>query len=214
MGQTRIIEATTPAQVTCVVVHGRGQTQDDMMQAIVTHLDRPDARFVLPKSDSAGWYAARAIDSLTDDCRTDLAASLAALAKVIDAAVADAPGLPVLLVGFSQGACLSVEYLMKHGALHGAAALLTGCRVGARSDALPMAELAGMPIYASCGDADPWIPAEAYFDMSGDLTRASARIRMDMFPGRPHAVDLAEIAVLRGMLDDLAHGRDLFGAGA
>ena len=212
MTQTRIIEAKSAAQVICVVVHGRGQTQDDMMQAIVTHLDLPNVRFVMPKSEGAGWYAARAIDPLTDECRAELAGSLAQLAMVIDTAVADAPGLPVFLVGFSQGACLAVEYLMQHGALNGAAALLTGCRVGTRHDALPMAELGGMPIYATDGDKDPWIPAEAYFEMLGDLTKAGARIRMDMFPGRPHAVDSAEIAVLRTMLDDLAHGRALFGA--
>ena len=212
MTLTRIIAARTDAQVTCVVVHGRAQTQDDMVQAIVAHLDLPQVRFVLPKSDGQGWYGARAIDPLTDICRAELAASLSALDAVM--ADATAQGHPVLLAGFSQGACLAVEYLMTRGPVPQAAALLTGCRVGVRADTLPSVDLGGLPIYATGGDADPWIPADACLEMLGDLTCAGARIRMDMFPGRPHSVAKAEVAVMRGMLDDLTHGRGLFGGSA
>lgn len=197
------------AEVLCVVIHGRNQTQDDMVQAIVRHLDAPGVRFVLPKSDGPGWYAARAIDPLTEECRSELAASLGAVGAVIEAARAEMPGKKMLLAGFSQGACLAVEHLMRHGAHDGAAALLTGCRVGTRDDTLPFADLGGLPIYATCGDDDPWIPAPAYFEMLGDLTRAGARMRMDMFPGRPHEVAATECAVIQSMLDDLIAGRPL-----
>ncbi len=215
MTQTRIIEPTTPTRVICVVVHGRGQTQDDMMASIVRHLPAEGVRFVLPKSAGAGWYAARAVDPLTAVTRDEVARSLSALGDVIDEARSAHPDARILLAGFSQGACLSVEYLMQATQPVSAAALLTGCRVGARSDAPPVANLARMPVYATCGDDDPWIPAAAYHDMLGDLTRASARIRTDMFPGRPHEVAPAEIAVVAAMLADLAHGRSLFeGAGS
>ena len=209
MAQTRIIAAQPTARVTCVVVHGRGQSQDDMMDMIVGRLDRSDVRYVLPKSDDVGWYAARAIDPLTDTTRAELQAALTLLDEVMSEAAA--PGLPVLLAGFSQGACLAVEYLMTRGPVPAAAALLTGCRVGTRGDGLPLSDLRGLPVYASCGDDDPWIPAQSHFEMLGDLTRAGARLRMDMFPGRPHDVAPAEIAVLSGMLADLAQVRPLLG---
>lgn len=195
------------AKAICVVVHGRGQSQADMMASIVDRLDVPGVRFVLPKSEAAGWYAARAIDPLTDQTRAELADGIRQVADLIVQERQRAVGRPVLLCGFSQGACLSLELLMRHPGRADAACLLTGCRVGAPSDGLPTASLSNVPVYASCGDDDPWIPVDAYERMLATLTRSGARLRTDMFPGRPHQVSDTEIAVLSQMLTSLAGGR-------
>ncbi len=192
------------SDVTCIVVHGRGQTPADMQRMIVSHLDLPGVRIVLPKSQGAGWYAARAIDPLTEVTRTELAAGLDVLAEL----VAQARG-PVLLAGFSQGACLCAEYLLRHGPVAGAC-LFTGCRVGTAEDDLPRVPLRGMPIYASCGDADPWIPATAFHRLLADLATAGARVRSDLFPGRPHAVTRTELKALARMADRLLLGSAVF----
>ncbi len=207
MGDPRYHGATRDdAEVLCIVVHGRGQTQQDMMDFIVDRLDLPAVRFALPKSAGEGWYAARAIDPLSDATRAEMQAGLDRITDLIAAEKTGAPGKPVLLCGFSQGACMSMELLMRHAGMVDAACLLTGCRVGAETDDLPLEQLRAKPVYASCGDNDPWIPQAAYHRMLGDLTRAGARIRTDMFPGRPHEVAQAEIAVLSQMLRNLAAG--------
>ena len=180
-------------EVTCIVVHGRGQTPADMVRMIVSHLDAPGVRFVLPHSNGAGWYAARAIDPLTDVTRAELAGSVGVVAGL----VAQAPG-PVVLAGFSQGACVAAEYLFRHGPLVAGACLFTGCRVG--TGELPRVALRGLPVYASCGDADPWIPAAAFHDLLGDLTGAGCRVRGEVFPGRAHAVTRTELDALAAML--------------
>jgi phospholipase/carboxylesterase len=177
-----------------------------MMRLIVGRVVVADVRYVLPKSEGPGWYAARAIDPLTPETVADMDMGLDQIAAVIDAERDRSPALPVLLCGFSQGACLAVEFLMKSRAKVDAAALLTGCRIGGPTDDLPQTALDGLPIYASCGDRDPWIPQSAYHRMLGDLTACGARIRTDMFPGRPHDVARSEIAVLSGMLNALANG--------
>ena len=205
--------AAAEAAAICLVVHGRGQTQDDMVQSIVSRLDAPRVHVVLPKSDGPGWYAARAVDPLTDVSRAELAASLAALDATVQAARAAAPGLPLVLAGFSQGACLIAEYLMTRGPVT-AAAMFTGCRVGARSDNLPITGLRGMPAYLSGGDADPWIPYPACLELASDLVAAGARLRADIFPGRAHEVAGAEIATLQQMLDDVMAGRALLAGAA
>ena len=198
------------AEVLCVVVHGRNQTQQDMLDSIVTRLDVTGVRFALPKSDEDGWYAARAIDPLTEETNAELSHAVGQVAALIDAERSKAPGRPVLLCGFSQGACLSAELLMRHPTLVDGACILTACRVGAETDELPQAPLDELPIYASCGDEDPWIPQVAYHRMLVDLTRAGARIRTDMFPGRPHAVTDTEVANVAEMLHALAAGRPVF----
>ncbi|MGB3243538.1 MAG: dienelactone hydrolase family protein [Sulfitobacter sp.] len=199
------------AEVLCIVVHGRNQTQQDMMTSIVERLDVPGVRYALPKSDDVGWYAARAIDPLTDATLADLNKGVRQISALIENEKKGSPDCPVMLCGFSQGACTAVELLMSQPIMVNAACLLTACRVGADTDKLPHEPLEGLPVYASCGDDDPWIPQEAYHRMLGDLTRSGARIRTDMFPGRPHEITDTEIAALAGMLRSLKSDSAFFG---
>jgi phospholipase/carboxylesterase len=195
------------AEAVCIVVHGRGQSQSDMMDGLVSRLTLPKVAFVLPKSSGDAWYDARAIDPLSVETRQQLAAGydiLDALIAQIRAAESD---IPILLAGFSQGACLAVEYLLDRGPVVNAAAILTGCRVGQATDDRPMSRLEHMPVYATNGDADPWIPVASFHAMLAELTKAGARVRSDLFPGRPHEIDRTEIAILSAMLANLTAGR-------
>jgi len=189
--------------LTCILVHGRGRSPDDM-QPLIQQM--PRVRHVLPKSDGQGWYAARTVDPLTDVTRAELAASLDQLAALIAAQTG-----PVLLAGFSQGACLAAEYLLSGAPLPAAACLFTGCRVGLPGDGLPRAALAGLPVYVTGGDADPWIPLDAWHRLLVDLTGAGARVRADLFPGRPHEVSGAERSQLQVMLARMLEGHDALG---
>lgn len=203
--------AADAAQVICIVVHGRGQSQQDMLDMIVSRVAVPHVRFALPKSVGPGWYDARAIDPLTDHTLIQMHDGVRQIADLIKAERTARPDLPVLLCGFSQGACLSVEVLMCQPQIADAVCLFTACRIGAETDNLPLKQLEGLKIYASCGDDDPWIPAVAHHRMIGDLTRAGARLRTDMFPGRPHTVTDTEIAALSDMLHALADGTAIWG---
>lgn len=222
------------AEAICVLIHGRGQSPADMRDMVVTRLRGSDTHagadgqdiaalaamdpetlcFALPAARGGSWYDARAIDPLTPATRSQLATGQAQLTALIADLRAARPGVPLLLAGFSQGACMAVEYLMTAPDLPEAAALFTGCRVGLPGDDLPRRDLSGLPVYASCGDDDPWVPADAYFRMLSDLTGAGARLRADIFPGRAHTVADTEITALSGLLHALRDGTPAFGGGA
>jgi phospholipase/carboxylesterase len=193
------------ARVICVFVHGRGQAPEDMRDAVIRHLATPGVAYVLPRAPQGAWYAARAVDALTDDSRTALAGSLALLRGVI--ADVQVPGVPLLLGGFSQGACLSLELAFADGPWPGALVALTGCRVGQAGDVRPRCSLSRMPVYLTGADADPWIPVQAFAEAAADVGLAQARLRADVFPGRGHEASAVEIGVLDGLLADLAASR-------
>lgn len=203
------------ARAVCVFVHGRTQSPEEMRDHVVRHLSVPGVAWVLPRAATRAWYAARAVDPLTADTRAALSASLAQLHRDVAAARAAAPGVPLLLAGFSQGACLALEYLFREGrgAADGVAAL-TGCRVGAAGDDRPRAPLAGLPVYLTGGDADPWIPVGACAAAAEELGSAQALLRVEIFPGRPHEVSSAERAALAAMLAAFAAGRKPFAEAA
>ncbi len=199
-------EALQSAAVVCVVVHGRGQSPELMADHIVSRLSAKGVAYVLPRAASNSWYTARALDALTSTTRDQLASSL----DQIKQAVTTAPdGVPVVLVGFSQGACLVLEYGFAFGKWRGALLSLTGCRVGIPADNRPHQDLSGMPVYLSAGDKDPWIPLPYFAQSALELGAVRASLRTDVFPGRDHEVSNAEIAVLQSALNQLLQGREV-----
>ncbi len=186
------------AAAVCVVVHGRGQSPVMMQEHIVARLKASNICFLLPAAPGGSWYDARAVEPLSDTTRQQMAQSLGIVSDVM--AQAKTSGKPVMLIGFSQGACLSMEYAFANGGWNGALACLTGCRVGDVRDNRPRQGLNGMQVYLTGSNADPWVPIIGFAAAAGDFGAAGARLRCDVFPGRPHEVSDAEIKVLDEML--------------
>jgi len=194
-------EALKSAQVICVLTHGRGQSPEAMDEQILRRVKAPQTAFVLPRAATGSWYDAKAVDPLSETTVTQLHASLAQLRGI----VAEFPkATPVVMAGFSQGACLSIEYALRFGGWNGALVAFTGCRVGQAQDNLPRSSLTDLPAYISGSDADPWIPLSAFTQAVQELGAAEARVRADVFPKRGHEVSQAEIAMLEKALQSLA----------
>lgn len=197
----------------CVLVHGRGQSPEEMIRLILQRLDAPDVTFALPRAARGAWYDARAVDPLTGQTRDQLGEALQQLTAEIASLRHDYPDVPLLLAGFSQGACLSIEHVCRGLHLPDALLALTGCRVGTPDCDRPDAAPAGLPIYLSGSDGDPWIPLQAMLEAARSLGGQGTNLRADVFPGRGHEACDAEIAMMAGMLADLAAGRSpRFGA--
>lgn len=195
------------AKVLCVFVHGRNQSPEEMEAAVIRRLSAPDVAYALPRAEGKTWYNARAVDPLTEVTRTELAASLIGLAETLAGLRSAAPGVPLVLGGFSQGACLSLEHAFTGHSAPEALVAFTGCRVGVAADDRPDALIPGLPVYLSAGSADPWIPVTAFAEAATALGQAEAQLRCDVFPARPHEVSDAEIALLDSVLADMATGR-------
>jgi len=156
---------------------------------------------------SPGHHAAE-IFEITADVTEELAVDrIAGRLAAIDNAN-HAPELPaatpILIAGFSQGACLSIEYAMTYGAWNVALVALTGCRVGQGSDDKPNADVRMLPAYVSGSNADPWIPLSAFTQAAHEFGAAGARLRTDVFPGRAHEVSDVEIGVVQQALSSIA----------
>jgi phospholipase/carboxylesterase len=195
------------AKVLCVFVHGRGQSPEEMEATVTSRLSASEVAFALPRAAGKSWYSARAIDPLTETTRAELSASLGGLASAIAGLRRDAPGKPLVLGGFSQGACLSLEHAFAGRSPPDAVVALTGARVGQGADDRPTALPVGLPVYLSAGSDDPWIPVQSVADTAAELGKQGAALRCDVFPGRAHEVSDAEVAMLDSVLADLAAGR-------
>ena len=199
-------QALQSAAVVCVLTHGRGQSPEMMEEHIISRLKTKSVGFVLPRAATGSWYDARAVDPLTEKTKSQLASSLEQIKQAVSLAPA---GVAVVMAGFSQGACLTLEYGFHFGPWRGAMVSFTGCRVGVPQDERSHKDLAGLPVYLSGADKDPWIPLHAFSAAAQDLGAARARLRADLFPGRQHEVTDVEIAVLQSALDQLASTKEV-----
>ncbi|SDN79420.1 alpha/beta hydrolase [Ensifer sp. YR511] len=199
------------AKVLCIFAHGRTQSPEDMLDQVITKLDAPNVAFALPRAAANSWYSARATDALTSETRIELNQSLDYLRTVVvDLVRAGGGEKPLLIGGFSQGACLSLEYSMKYGPWNGAMANLTGCRVGTSFCDRPFADLNHMPVYLTGADRDPWISVDAFASAVETLGRGRSRLLCELFPDRSHEVSEHEVAIVNALLADLAEVRKPF----
>jgi phospholipase/carboxylesterase len=195
------------ARVLCILIHGRNQSPEAMETAVVRHLSTPDVAFALPRAGDKCWYQALAVDPLCAKTWAELGTSLGDLADLIHRLREEAPGVALVLAGFSQGACLALEHAFTGSAAPEAVVALTGCRVGVPGDDRPSRLRAGLPVYLSAGQDDPWIPLTAYAQAVVELGQGGAGLRTDVFPGRPHEISAPELAMLDSVLADLAAGK-------
>ncbi len=217
MGQHAATEALTfgqpadEAQVLCVVIHGRYGAPEVMIDELVCRLSAPGVHYVLPRAVGNSWYAARGFDPLTEVTRAEIAAGLDQIGRDIDAAVsAGAPRERMVVGGFSQGACMTLEYIMAHGLWQGAACCLTGFRVGCIGDSRPISDLTGFPVYLANGARDPFITLPEFAETVRELGVCGARLRCDLFPREAHVMSPPEVATFDAVLRAVAEGRPPF----
>lgn len=193
------------ALVHCIFIHGRTQSPEDMQEQVVARLKTAGVAYVLPRATGNSWYAARATDALTETTRQQLEQSVDHIRGLVRGiSKGSAHPRPLVIGGFSQGACLAMEYAMRNGPWHGAMVNLTGCRVGTPQCTRPFADLDGLPVYLTGSDKDSWIPADAMANAAEALARARARLRCDIVPDRAHEVSSHEIATFDLMLSGMA----------
>ena len=125
--------APTLARVQCILVHGRGQTPEDMEEAVIRRLSATDVAWHLPRAGGE-VLVRRSRHRSTDRCHARGTGPFPwrALQQAVEAARQRADGRPIVLAGFSQGACLSLEHAFTGKAAPDAVVAFTGCRVGVR----------------------------------------------------------------------------------
>jgi phospholipase/carboxylesterase len=191
------------AAVAAVLVHGRDQDPEFMLE-VAQRLGLDDAvAYVLPRAADRSWYPGRFYDPMEDN-EPWLGWSL----EAVEAAVAQARGgrrsLPDLaLVGFSQGACIVAEHLARRPEPYGAAAILTGALFGTAAERLPVGSLGGLPMFFGIAQGDDWIPVDAVRDTVEAFRRAGARCDLHVYDEQDHGVNDDEILAVRTLLTDL-----------
>ncbi len=174
------------------------------MMPIARAAKASDAAWIAPRAQSNSWYPHRFLSPFADN-EPFLSSALDAIDRAVQTALTAGLGAHrVLIVGFSQGACLSIEYAVRHSRRYGGVAALAGALLGDEHDVRPAdGNLEGTPMLLACGDADEHIPVARVQAAALHCASRGGSVDVRIYPGVGHSVVGDQLAALRGMVDGL-----------
>ena len=188
------------ASAAMVMIHGRGATARDIL-TLAPELDLPGWAFLAPQAAGDTWYP-YPFTALIEQNEPWLSSALAVVGEVlVRIAAGGIPSERTVLLGFSQGACLTLEYAARNARRYGGVAGLSGGLIGPdgaeRDD---RGSLEGTPVFLGCSDKDPHIPAERVRQAARTLEGLGAEVTTLLYPNLGHAVNGDEIEQVRRIM--------------
>jgi phospholipase/carboxylesterase len=203
----RVLRAGTPlekARAAMILVHGRGASAADIM-TVGAELSHPDVAYIAPDAKGNAWYPHPFTAPLADN-EPYLGSALELLESLLAEVTAHVPAERVMLLGFSQGACLTLEFAARHAARYGGIIAFSGGLIG--PDGTPRdypGSFAGTPAFIGCSDVDPHIKKERVEEAGQVLGRMGAKVTVKLYPNMPHTVNADEIHSAAQIVEAVAH---------
>ncbi len=176
------------ARAAVVIMHGRGADARDIL-GLASSMPVPDVAWLAPDAAHNQWYPNRFMEPL-DLNEPWLTSALSFVDRVVGQVLA--AGIPaerLVLAGFSQGACLALEYAARHAQPYGGVVAFAGGLIGPEGTPRTYpGSLAGTPVFIGVGDRDPHIPVSRVSETAQVLTAMGATVDLRVYPGVTHTV--------------------------
>lgn len=196
-------EPVSRARAAMLMVHGRGASADDIL-SLTDEFNQPGFAYLAPQAAGNTWYPNRFLAPFSEN-EPWLSSALAFVAGVL--AEINNAGIPterVMLLGFSQGACLTLEFAARNAQHYGGIVGLSGALMG--PDDTPRdykGSLGGTPVFLGCSDVDFHVPKERVQESAAVLKRLGGEVTERYYPNMGHLVNQDEIDFVRGMMQRL-----------
>jgi predicted esterase len=201
-GQPILTRGPKPAdaRVTMILVHGRGATADGILD-LANEFQFDDVAYLAPQASDRTWYPYSFLAPIAQN-EPWLGSALALLSTIVERLAADGvDARRVALLGFSQGACLSLEFAARHAQRYAGVFGLSGGLIG--PPGTPRAydgSFDGTPVFLGCSDVDAHIPLERVHETTAVLGGLGAAVDERIYPAMGHTVNGDEIRAVRALL--------------
>ncbi len=198
-----MIESGVPlhqAKQALVMVHGRGGSANDIL-SLAQYLPVEDFYIAAPQATNNTWYPLSFL-APTPQNEPWLSSALTVLKEVSDHIQQN--GIKpenIFILGFSQGACLTVEFAARNAQQYGGIIALTGGLIG---DKLEPSRYSGSfsetPILMTNGNNDPHVPLLRSEQSKQQLEKMGAKVELVVYPNRPHTILQQELQLATAIL--------------
>lgn len=176
-----------------ILVHGRGGSAEDML-ALAENFEVEDFTLVAPKASHNTWYPFSFM-APTDQNEPWLSSAIKVLEEVVEEL--NKHGFAheqIYFAGFSQGACLTLEFVTQHAKHWGGVAAFTGGLIGEELNTEQYkGNFEGTPIFIGTSDPDPHVPVSRVNETVKILQKMNAEVTLKVYPGMAHTINMDEI---------------------
>ena len=196
-------ESLDKARAAMIMVHGRGASAEDIL-GLSVDLKQPGFVYLAPQAAGYSWYPNSFLAPIASN-EPGLSSGLATIASILEQlAGADIPAERTILLGFSQGACLSLEFVARNARRYGGIAGLSGALIGPDDTPRNYAgSLAGTPVFLGCSDVDFHIPKERVLQSAEVLQRMGGDVTTRLYPRMGHTINRDELRFVQGLMQKL-----------
>lgn len=188
------------AGLAAILVHGRGGSAEDML-GLADELNLGDVAYLAPQAAGQSWYPYSFLAPLEHN-EPGLGSGLAVLSRLVEEL--QSQGIPprrVALLGFSQGACLSLEFVARQSRRFAAVIGLSGGLIGPPGAPFRYpGSLDGTPVLLGCSDIDPHIPLQRVRQSAQVFRQLGAEVDERIYPAMGHTVNSDELLAARALL--------------
>ncbi len=188
------------ARLAIILVHGRGGSAEDML-GLADELRTTDVAFLAPQAAGHTWYPYSFLAPIEQN-EPGLSSALAVLAALVDELAREGmPSERVALAGFSQGACLALEFAARHARRYAAVIGLSGGLIGPPGTPRTYTgSFAATPTFLGCSDIDAHIPVERVHETGKIYRQLGAAVDERIYPKMGHTINRDELDAVRALL--------------
>ncbi len=190
------------AESAVVLIHGRGDSPHGIL-TLAPPLQAPQTAFLAPQASGSSWYPN---SFLTDIERNEpwVSSALDRIEAAVATVTSVIPEEKVVLMGFSQGACLALEFAARNAQRYGGVVALSGGLIGPDGTQRDYSgSLEGTPVFLGCSDIDVHIPVGRVHESARVMQVLGGEVEERIYPRMGHAVNEDEIAWANSLLASL-----------
>jgi predicted esterase len=189
------------ARLAVVLVHGRGASAEDILGLADELSPSDDVAWLAPQARHGTWYPYSFLSPLAQN-QPGLDSALGVLERLVADITRSGLGPERLaLMGFSQGACLSLEFAARHAQRYAAIAGFSGGLIGPPGTPRDYpGDFGGTPVFLGCSDRDPHIPVERVRESAAVFARLGAAVDERIYPGMGHTINRDELGAVAALL--------------
>lgn len=188
------------AKAAMIMIHGRGASAEDIL-SLAGEVNQPGFAYLAPQAAEYTWYPNSFLAPIASN-EPGISSGLAVIATLLEHLTSAGIGPErTILLGFSQGACLSLEFASRNPRRYGGIAGLSGGLIG--PDGTPRdypGSLQETPVFLGCSDRDMHIPKERVQFSSEVLQKQGGAVTMRLYPNMGHTVNDDELEAVRAMM--------------
>lgn len=181
------------AKKVLIMLHGRGANASDIL-GLASHLNVSEHALLAPQAINNTWYPYSFLAQLEQN-EPWLSSALDLLKEVVDEVnKQEITNENIYFLGFSQGACLAIEFVTRNADKYGGVVIFTGGLIGDKINLENYSgNFKGTPIFIGTGNPDSHVPIERVNKSVSILKKMNAKVHLQVFEGRPHTISQDEI---------------------